>query len=584
MKARPVSNEPDVPPSAENTTISPVHEGAYGLASASDTRLPVSGAAGVGIVLNQVRFGSGVGEILDEERSLDFRTGIFRRIVRWRAPDGKIFRLCFERLAGLERSALFAQRVRIAPEHGSALVSLAAALPAPVANVPGAAEIYDPRIGPALAHNPWIPLRAGKQQAGQGDAGDHGAGEDGTPVFRVDRLANSGFEVAAAMSVTGAGERVITPENGAELTKFQAFASDRGQPGPHPVEAVTLEALAMARATGYVHATGDEAFLDAYGVEMLIETARIWLAIGHYSDHHGGQFCIDRVTGPDEYSALVDNNYFTNAMAKAHLLDAVSAAEAIARRNGAEYAALLARIDLRPEEFPRMRRAAEKMRLPIDPVLGIIAQDDAFLHKEVWDFAGTAPEKYPLLLHHHPLGLYRRQVCKQADAVLALTLAGEGLDPQMKRRTFDYYEAVTTHDSTLSPACFAIAAAEIGYLAKAFDYLCMSAYVDLEDLCGNAAHGLHMAALAGSWQALAFGFAGVRIDAQGLSVAPQFYPALGPCTLRLRFRGRRLRLEIGALAATCHLEEGESLAVRTPGGSVLVEPGRAAPHGLWSPP
>lgn len=690
------------------------HEGAFGLARVSDTRLPAAGALGLDIALDEVRFDPKPGEILDEERALDFRTGIYTRSLRWRASDGQIFRLVFERLASFDRPSLFAQRVRIAPEAGNARIALSATLPAPVANVPGEDEIYDPRIGPALAHDPWQFRRAGNDEA---------------VSWRVDRLALSGFEVAAAMAVTPAGETRSDPRHSAELVKFQAFASDRGQAGPRAVEATAIEALAFARDQGfdgliarqtahldrfwanaavdlpaspaleralrfnllqiwqavgadgessiaakgqtgegyeghvfwdaeifmlpvfallapdraramldyrargldkarsiartmghtqgalypwrtiggeecsaffpagtaqyhinadiawairtYVLATGDVDFLDAHGVEMLIETARIWLGIGHYDERHGGQFCIDRVTGPDEYSALVDNNYYTNAMAKAHLLDAVRAAEAMSARDHGAFSALAARIDLDASEFVEMRRAAAAMRLPIDPVLGIIAQDDAFLHKKIWDFAGTPPEKYPLLLHHHPLNIYRHQVCKQADAVLALTLAGGGLDLETKRRTFDYYEAVTTHDSTLSPCCFAMAAAEIGELRKAYDYLCMSAFVDLEDLCGNTAHGLHMAALAGSWQALAFGFAGLRIDEEGLSLAPRFLPALGPYTLRFRFRGRRLLVEVGERSVTCTLEEGDPLSIRCGGDSVALEPARAARLDLW---
>jgi alpha,alpha-trehalose phosphorylase len=324
----------------------------------------------------------------------------------------------------------------------------------------------------------------------------------------------------------------------------------------------------------YAAATGDEALLDAFGVELLLETARIWLEIGHH--RADGQFCIDKVTGPDEYSALVDNNYYTNAMAKAHLEDAVRQAEAMAARAPQAFQALAARIRYTAPEGEEMRRAARAMRLPVCAERGVLAQDDAFLSKQVWDFAGTPPERYPLLLHHHPLTIYRRQVCKQADAVLALALAGRGLDSELKRRTFAYYEGVTTHDSTLSPSGFATAAAQAGLLDQAFAYLRMTTLVDLEDLCGNADHGLHMAAMAGGWLALAFGFAGVDVEGGALALTPRFGAALGPYGLRLRYRGRLLSLEVSREGVVYRLERGEALEITHLGAPLLLQPGRAA--------
>lgn len=323
----------------------------------------------------------------------------------------------------------------------------------------------------------------------------------------------------------------------------------------------------------YMAATDDRDFLIRHGAEMLIETARIWLDVGHYNADRGGAFCIDKVTGPDEYSALVDNNYYTNAMAKAHLRRAADAADKMRTTAPDAWAGLAARLSLADTEIPAWRKAAAAMRLPVDDARGIIAQDDAFLSKAKWDFAATPPEKFPLLLHYHPLTIYRYQVCKQADAVLALFLAGEGLDPALKRRTFDYYDAVTTHDSTLSPSTFAIVAAEVGALGRAAEYFRMTALVDLENLCGNSDHGLHMAALAGSWQALVYGFAGFRAVDGMPSFRPVVAPAIGAYAFRIRFRGRLLSVSVSDEGVEYALSEGESLPLLHDGERLLLEAG-----------
>src|SRR6185312_16108091 len=252
----------------------------------------------------------------------------------------------------------------------------------------------------------------------------------------------------------------------------------------------------------YVEASGDRAFLAEGGAEILIETARIWLQVGHFNARRGGAFCINDVTGPDEYTALVDNNYYTNRMAQEHLRHAVEVTREMAESAPALFDALQQKLELSGGEVAEWSRAAEAMYLPHDDRLGIVAQDDSFLDKPPWDFAGTPPEKYPLLMHHHPLTLYRHQVCKQADALLALVLAGNNVDRATKRRSFDYYEAVTVHDSTLSASSFAVLAAEVGHAQKARDYFMDGLRVDLDDLHANTSQGAHMAAMAGSWLAL----------------------------------------------------------------------------------
>ncbi len=293
----------------------------------------------------------------------------------------------------------------------------------------------------------------------------------------------------------------------------------------------------------YLAATGDASILAEGGAAMLVETARIWLEIGFHDAARGGAFVINRVTGPDEYSAIVDNNLYTNLMAQRHL----RAAAAHGREAGL--------ID--EQEAATMRRAADSLLLPFDQERGIFLQDEGFFGKQPWPFASTPGENYPLLLHYHPLHIYRHQVAKQADAVLALALLPERFERAVARRMLDAYEAVTVHDSTLSASAFAIAAARVGETDRAVTYWRVAALTDLADLFGNTGHGLHMAALAGAWSALAMGFAGMRVAGDGLTFAPLAIPHIGPYTFRIRFRGSLIAIHVSDQAARYELIEGK---------------------------
>mgnify|MGYP005849851767 CR=1 FL=1 len=311
----------------------------------------------------------------------------------------------------------------------------------------------------------------------------------------------------------------------------------------------------------YVDVTGDVDFLFNQGAEMLFETARLWLEVGYHNPRREDRFCIDAVTGPDEYTALINNNFYTNAMAAAHLDFACATAARMRDRAPQAWTTLAERLRLEPTELDAWRRAADTMFLPHDDALGIPAQDDSFLRKQKWDFAGTPDDQYPLLLHYHPLALYRRQVCKQADTVLAMTLLPGLLAPEAAAKAFDYYEAVTVHDSTLSPGAFSVAASLVGQPRKAYDYFRATVFTDLADLHGNSGHGLHMAALAASWMAVTFGFGGLRCLGGQLRFAPNLPPGLTGYAFRLCFQGRQLAVRVDADGACYRLLSGAPLDI-----------------------
>src|SRR5262247_1715729 len=313
----------------------------------------------------------------------------------------------------------------------------------------------------------------------------------------------------------------------------------------------------------YVRATGDELFLRDCGAEMLVETARLWLDLGFYSDGKKGKFCINAVTGPDEYNTVVNNNAYTNLMARENLRYAAQTVRSLQTAEPEAYNALAHKTALQPSEMEAWIRAAENMYVPYDEKLEIIPQDDSFLDKEAWDFQNTPLDHYPLLLFYHPLNIYRKQVIKQADVVLAMFLLGDRFSPEAKKRNFYFYDPLTTGDSSLSSCVEAIIAAQIGDMEKTFQYGMAALLMDLADVGGNVKDGCHIASMGGTWMVLAYGFGGMRDNDGTLS----FWPRRAPeDNARLRFpvtyRGHRLEVEIGADRVEYTLRQGECLVIR----------------------
>jgi len=328
---------------------------------------------------------------------------------------------------------------------------------------------------------------------------------------------------------------------------------------PAGTAAFHINADIAAAVIKYIDATEDEAFEREVGLPLLVETARLWRSLGQHDAQ--GQFRIEGVTGPDEYSAIKDNNVYTNLMAQQNLACAASLAEKLedeARDLG-----------VTTEEAAGWRDAAEDMFIPFDERLGVHPQHDGFTKYARWDFASTPPENYPLLLHYPYFQLYRKQVVKQADVVLAMQLRGEAFTPEQKRRNFDYYEALTVRDSSLSPCTQAVMAAEVGHLELAYDYLAEAAFMDLQDREHNTKDGLHIASLAGAWTALVGGFGGMRADfGHGLQFSPRLPPGLVGISFRLRYRGRLLHVEIRGGAARYSLLSGDPLTITHHGAPV----------------
>jgi alpha,alpha-trehalose phosphorylase len=322
---------------------------------------------------------------------------------------------------------------------------------------------------------------------------------------------------------------------------------------------------------------GNDDFARRFGTELLIESARLWASLGYFDA--AGEFRIDGVTGPDEYSAIADNNVYTNMMAKRNLQAAVAAltGPGVDRANWP---------DVSDHEVETWRRAADNMRLPYDERLRVHPQADGFTDHAVWDFDDTSPGHYPLLLNYPYFDLYRKQVVKQADLVLALFRASHEFTLEEKQRDFEYYESMTVRDSSLSASVQAVIAAETGHLDLAYDYWGEAALMDLDDLEHNTGDGLHIASLAGSWLVAVAGFGGLRDTGGELSFSPKLPGALRSLTFNLLFQGMHLNVAIspGQARYTCNgkspidlLHYGEKIRVG-PGGTMIRDIPPLAPR------
>ena len=297
-----------------------------------------------------------------------------------------------------------------------------------------------------------------------------------------------------------------------------------------------------------------------------METARLWCSLGHHDRH--GRFRLPGVTGPDEYSALADDNVYTNLMAQQNLRAAAECAERYLEQAG--------RLGVDEEERSAWQAAAEAMYIPYDAEIAVHPQAEGFTTYASWDFANTKPEQYPLFLHFPYFDLYRRQVVKQADLVLAMQLRGDAFTDEQKARNFAYYEALTVRDSSLSATTQAVIAAELGHMDLAYDYLGEVAEIDLFDLHHNTRNGLHMASLAGAWTVLVAGFGGLRARGGRLTLAPRLPDGLSRLAFNYWYRRRNLCVTATATEAHYRLEEGDPIELLHYGEPVLVSRDEAA--------
>lgn len=312
---------------------------------------------------------------------------------------------------------------------------------------------------------------------------------------------------------------------------------------------------------------GDMDFICQYGLEVIFETALLWLEIGHF---YNGKFMIHNVTGPDEYTCIVNNNYYTNAIASYNLKWAVEFYRLLKDEKSEALDEILQRLGICEADFDEMVKAYKNMYFPYDNNLKLYKQDDSFLEKALWDFEGTPASQYPLLLHYHPLTIYRYQVIKQADTVLAHFLLEDYADNESIKNAFDYYEGVTTHDSSLSSCIYGIMASKCGYFHKAYEYFLKTVRLDLDNTHGNTKDGLHVANLGGTALSVIYGFAGYRLKEDGISFSPWCPDTWKGYQIKLQYRGRQLMVRVADIVEI-QLITGDKLHLKVYGQQYELE-------------
>jgi len=325
----------------------------------------------------------------------------------------------------------------------------------------------------------------------------------------------------------------------------------------------------------YYTATEDKEFLYKYGAEILAETARMWAARGDYIPLKGNKFCINEVCGPDEYKPGVNNNCYTNYMAKFNLQFALDVMKKLEKEEPVLYNELKERIKLKAEELIKWENAVDSMYLPFSEELGIHPQDDSFLFKKSVDISSIPAEEIPLVRNWHPLVIWRYQLIKQADVILLMLLLGDQFTLEEKKSNYDFYEPRTTHDSSLSPAIYSIIANEIGYLDEAYKYFMRTVRLDLDDYNKNTYQGLHTASMAGSWLSLIQGFAGFRNYAGQLYFSPQIPSRWERLEFKIKFQKRNLKIVISPENTEYKLISGDELKIFHKKEEILLRPGKS---------
>lgn len=245
----------------------------------------------------------------------------------------------------------------------------------------------------------------------------------------------------------------------------------------------------------YIEQSGDYTILTDGGYEMMSEIGKMFASIMSKDDNG---YHLDLVTGPDEYSALVSDNFYTNSLVKLHF------------ENLIKYTSFMPdNLKISNELIDLYKKIATNIVLPFDEKLQIASQDRDFLNKAKWPYEIVGDK--PLLLKYHPLEIYRHQVSKQADVVLAMQLVGQSLfSNDIIENTINYYEKVTTHDSSLSFSSFATVYARLGH-DLAYKYFLKNARLDLDNLHHNTKDGIHTASMGGTYQTLVDGFTNYQI-------------------------------------------------------------------------
>lgn len=293
----------------------------------------------------------------------------------------------------------------------------------------------------------------------------------------------------------------------------------------------------------YVRYTGDEQYLVDFGLEVLVEICRFWASRVTFQPRKN-VYMILGVTGPNEYENNVNNNWYTNRIAAWCLDYTMEVLAGLRSQDPVQYSRLVARFGLDDAELEHWAEISAKMYYPFVPELGVFEQQDGFMDKELLTVKDIPPEQRPLNQNWSWDRILRSCFIKQADVLQGLFFLGHLYDRETKKRNFDFYEPMTVHESSLSPCVHTILAAELGYQEKAYELYLRTARLDLDNYNKDTDDGLHITSMAGTWMAIVYGFAGLRIENGLLSLRPFLPLQWESFAFRLVHRGHHLNVEV----------------------------------------
>jgi trehalose/maltose hydrolase-like predicted phosphorylase len=367
---------------------------------------------------------------------------------------------------------------------------------------------------------------------------------------------------AAGMGWRGALYAWESADTGAEMTPEQVIGPDRrvidvlcGKQEQH------ISADVAYAVWQYWQATGDESFLLDAGAEILFETARFWSS--RALPEADGRCHIRGVIGPDEYHEQIDDNAYTNVMARWNILRALDVAALLRSRWPARWGSLASRLDLTDDGLMAWLHVAETMATGLDPATGLFEQFAGYFALEDIDLVNYAGRTVPMdvVLGHERA--QKSQIVKQADVVALLGLLPQEFIGDTKVANFRYYEPRCSHGSSLSPAMHGLVAARLGDTEMALRYFRQTAAIDLADTHVVTDGGVHIAALGGIWMLVVWGFAGLSLRNDGLAIDPRLPAGWRNLTFRAQWRRRSLRISIDAGKQTVEaiLEAGEPMVL-----------------------
>lgn len=320
----------------------------------------------------------------------------------------------------------------------------------------------------------------------------------------------------------------------------------------------------------YVNYTGDRDYLKKYGLETLIAISRFWAQRVSYSERKK-QYVILGVTGPNNYENNVDNNWYTNYIARWCLNYTTEVLTSMKKEDFIQYEEITTKTSFQWQETLLWEEIARKMYLPEDKKLGIFIQQDGYLDKELKNADEIPPEQRPIWKNWSWDRILRSCFVKQSDVLQGIYFFETDFSLDTIRKNFDFYEPKTIHESSLSPFVHSIIAARLGNIPKAYELFLCTARMDLDDNNNNTVEGLHVASMSGSWLAIVNGMAGMRVIDGILHFAPQIPAPWSKYSFKIKFRQNTLRISIDAKNIEITNESGNSITVDIQGKKREIE-------------